>query len=89
MIFNGEALPQETVKRAVEESQASDLFIVISSTLVVYPAAYMPEYAACNGSRLVIINLTATSMDSRAEIGIRAKAGETLPQIARLVKEGG
>jgi len=86
VIFFGEPLPALTVKEAIFQSQTSDLFIVIGSTLTVYPAASMPEYALSSGSRLVIINLTPTPMDNLAEVVIHQKAGKVLPEIAGLVE---
>jgi len=86
VVFFGESLPGDTLERAVFNSRASDLFIVIGSTLAVYPAAYMPEYALASGASLVIINLTPTPMDSQASAVIHARAGEVIPEIVREVK---
>ena len=54
---------------------------MIGSTLIVYPAAYMPGYAVESGARLIIINLSPTPMDDRAILVIRAKAGEAMSRI--------
>ena len=86
-VFFGEALPQKTLNDAINHSRDCDLMIVIGSTLVVYPAAYMPAYAKESGAKLVIINLSATPMDQQATVVIRAKAGETMPRIAGWVAE--
>ena len=80
-VFFGEALPQETLTKAIHHSQHCDLFIVIGSTLVVYPAAYMPTYAKQAGAKLAIINLTPTSLDRYATIVIHDKAGETMTRV--------
>jgi NAD-dependent deacetylase len=42
VVFFGEALPEMTLKHATLHATGCDLFIVIGSSLVVYPAAYMP-----------------------------------------------
>ena len=60
---------------------------MIGSTLVIYPAAYMPIYALDSGARLVIINLSATPMDKQAIVLARAKAGETMPVVVQRVRE--
>ena len=62
------------------------MFIVVGSTLVVYPAAYMPHYAIENGAQLVIINIGSTPMDARASVCIEAMAGETMSLIIDKVK---
>ena len=62
------------------------MFFVIGSTLTVYPAALMPEYAVQAGAELVIINLSETPMDSLAAVLIPAKAGEAMKAIINAVK---
>ena len=86
-VFFGEALPEKVLREATRRSSNCDLFIVIGSTLVVYPAAYMPSYATGSGAKLVIINLSSTPMDEQAAVVIRAKAGEVMPKILQRVKE--
>jgi NAD-dependent deacetylase len=85
-VFFGEALPQKTLNDAVHHSRYCDLFIVIGSTLIVYPAAYMPMYAVESGAKLVVINLSPTPMDAKAAVCINSKAGEAMEQIVDKVK---
>jgi NAD-dependent deacetylase len=87
IVMFGEPLPYEVLEEAGNRARAADLFIVIGSTLVVYPAAYMPIYAVQSGAKLVIINLSDTPMDRQAAIVINARAGETMSIIAQKVKE--
>lgn len=86
-VFFGEALPQAVLQAAISQSRKCDLFIVIGSTLVVYPAAYMPMYAVEAGARLMIVNLSSTPMDSYATVLIRGKAGEVMPRVIEKVKQ--
>jgi len=86
-VFFGEALPVEVLEEATHRSSHCDLFIVIGSTLIIYPAAYMPDYAVKRGTKLIIINLSPTPMDKRATVLIRAKAGETMSKIVERVIE--
>jgi len=85
-VFFGEALPQGTLMEATRRSQNCDLFIVIGSTLVVYPAAYMPTYAKNAGAELAIVNLTPTPLDRHATVVIQGKAGETMSKVMERVK---
>jgi NAD-dependent deacetylase len=87
VVLFGEQLPYEVLQEASHRSSNCDLFIVVGSTLVVYPAAYMPIYAVQAGAKLVIINLSSTPMDAEAAVLIRAKAGEAMSQIIARVKE--
>jgi NAD-dependent deacetylase len=85
-VFFGEALPQEALQEATHHSQNCDLFIVIGSTLFVYPAAYMPTYAREAGARLAIINLTPTPLDHYATVVIRGGAGEVMSKVMEKVR---
>jgi NAD-dependent deacetylase len=87
IVMFGEQLPYQVLEEAGLRSRAADLFIVIGSTLVVYPAAYMPIYAIQSGAKLVIINLGDTPMDKQATVLINAKAGDTMAAIVKKVKE--
>ncbi|MBA7663404.1 NAD-dependent protein deacetylase [subsurface metagenome] len=74
-------------EEATQRSHSADLFIVIGSTLIVYPAAYMPIYAVDSRAKLVIINLSPTPMDRQAAVLIKAKAGETMSKVIERVRE--
>jgi NAD-dependent deacetylase len=86
-VFFGEQLPYDVLTEASNRASSCDLLIVVGSTLVVYPAAYMPVYAVQAGARLVIINLSATPMDGEATVLIKAKAGEAMNRIIDKIKQ--
>jgi NAD-dependent deacetylase len=86
VVFFGEALPEEALQKATFHSSTCDLLIAIGSSLAVFPAAYMPLYAKQGGAKLAIINIGSTLYDSRADILIDAKAGETMESILKNVK---
>jgi NAD-dependent deacetylase len=85
-VFFGEALPQETLREAIRRAQNCNLLIVIGSTLVIYPAAYIPTYARDAGAKLAIVNLTSTPFDGYAEVVIRGKAGQTMSEVIKRVR---
>jgi len=87
VIFFGELLPEITLKRATLHATSCDLFIVIGSSLVVYPAASLPIYARDSGANLVIINHTPTSCDASAHVLIHNSAGEVMEKILEEVKK--
>ena len=74
----GQAMPQAEMRRAERETLAADLFIVLGSSLVVYPAAGFPELAKRNGAALVIINREPTGLDDVADLVVNRAIGETL-----------
>ena len=88
-VLFGEALPQKTLLEATNRSQNCDLFIVIGSSLVVYPAAYLPVYARDAGAKLAIINLEPTPLDEYAAVVIRGKAGEVISAVVEMVRSAG
>jgi NAD-dependent deacetylase len=80
-VLFGESLPEAVLKEASLRSTKCDLFIVVGSSLIVYPAAYMPQYAVESGAKLVIINLSSTPLDKKATVLVRAKAGEAMSMV--------
>jgi NAD-dependent deacetylase len=87
VIFFGEALPEETLQEATRRASRCDLLIVVGSSLVVYPAAYMPLYAKQTGAGLVIVNLSTTPADKIADVVIHASAGEVMGRILAEVRQ--
>ena len=85
-VLFGEMLPEETLREATRRSQNCELFIVIGSTLIIYPAAYMPTYARDAGARLAIVNLTPTPLDHYATVVIQGEAGEIMPKVMERVR---
>ena len=74
----GQGMPQAELTRAMHATLAADLFLCIGSSLVVFPAASLPEAAADNGATLVIVNREATFLDGRARLVIRDDIGDVL-----------
>lgn len=74
----GQAMPEGPMRRAEIETLAADLFIVLGSSLVVYPAAGFPELAKRNGAVLAIVNREETGLDSIADLAIHRGIGDTL-----------
>ena len=74
----GQAMPEDEMARAEQATLACDLFIVLGSSLVVYPAAGFPRLAKRNGAKLVIVNREPTEQDHIADLVIHASIGETM-----------
>ncbi len=86
VIFFGEQLPHQTLKSAAMSSSSCDLFVVVGSSLVVYPAAYMPVYAKDAGARVVIINMDETPFDEQADLNINGRAGIVMGKLIQEVR---
>jgi len=81
----GQAMPDEAMARAEEETLACDLFLVLGSSLVVYPAAGFPLLAKQKGARLAIVNREPTEQDVIADLVIHAEIGPVMSEVAALV----
>ena len=76
----GQPMPEAEMDRARAATLAADLFIVLGSSLVVYPAAGFPLLAKRNGARLAIVNRDPTDQDELADLVIHAEIGTTLSE---------
>lgn len=83
----GQPLPKKALRAAYIHSQRSDLFIVLGSSLVVFPAAEMPKVAWDAGARLVIINEGETPLDHLAHLRFWERIGQVFPPAVARLKE--
>jgi NAD-dependent protein deacetylase/lipoamidase len=81
-IMFGEAMPRAEMEEAERRARASDLCVVVGSSLVVYPAAYIPLHAKDAGAVLAIVNLTETPHDARADLLVPGSAAAVLAAVA-------
>jgi NAD-dependent SIR2 family protein deacetylase len=82
----GDSLPAKDLEESYEHSQRCDLFIVVGSSLVVYPAAEMPRVALEAGAKLVIINQGETPYDAHARLRFSERIGEVMPPAVERLK---
>ena len=75
-------MPEDIMRLAEIETLASDLFIVLGSSLVVFPAAGFPMVAKRNGARLVIVNRDPTDMDDIADLVLNTDIGPLMTAVA-------
>lgn len=83
----GQMLPTEVLEESVELARTSDLFLAIGSSLVVHPAAGLPQLAKRAGAKLVIINRDPTDLDPIADVVLHEPIGVTLSAIDRALVE--
>lgn len=81
VILMGEQLPYKIVQKARDLLSSSDLVLVIGSSLEVVPAATMPLIALDEGAKLIMINLTPTYLDERADVVFHEDSTTVLPQL--------
>ncbi|MCE2820763.1 MAG: hypothetical protein LW695_11355 [Phenylobacterium sp.] len=74
-------MPEEPMRRAEEETLSCDLFLVLGSSLTVWPAAGFPIQARRAGARLVIVNRDPTDLDEHAHLVVYDEIGPTLSEV--------
>lgn len=84
----GQAMPATTLMEATRLAKECDLFLAMGSSLVVYPAAALPETAKKHGARLVIINREPTPLDGFADLVIHGGIGATLATVMQTMTRG-
>ena len=74
-----EGIDYQAIHESVAATERADLLIVIGSSLVVYPAAGIPNYF--NGNNIVIINRDPTPLDGYAKIVIHDDIKEVFSKL--------
>lgn len=77
----GQPMPEDEMERATEEALLADLFLVLGSSLVVYPAAGLPIVAKKAGSGLAIINREETDLDPYADMVLNTEIGPLMSAV--------
>lgn len=84
IVWFGEMLPTGAIDKAALASGKADLFLVVGTSAIVYPAASFPLIAKENGARIVEVNPDETPLTPHVDLSLRGAAAETLPGIVDL-----
>lgn len=79
VVLYEEGLNDETLRKSVQYISEADVLIIGGTSLAVYPAAGLIDYY--RGSKLVLVNKSATPMDKRADLLVQGSIGEIFSQI--------
>lgn len=79
VVLYEEGLDNNILTKSINAISNADVLIIGGTSLVVYPAAGLIDYY--KGSKLVLINLQATSRDSMADLVINKPIGEVFSMI--------
>jgi NAD-dependent deacetylase len=74
-------LPEDQWERAVDAAQRANVFLVIGTSALVYPAAGLVRVAHQSGAQVVVVNPDPTPVDEFAKWILRGPAGEILPRL--------
>ncbi len=78
----GQPMPPGPMARAEAATRNCDLFIVLGSSLVVFPAAAFPLQAKRAGARLAIVNREPTDQDAYADLVLHEEIGAVMDAVA-------
>jgi NAD-dependent deacetylase len=88
VVWFGEYLPEDQFLGGEKATINSDIFFVVGTSAVVYPAAGLVYTAKASGATIVEINIEETEISSLVNYSYFGKAGEILPQIFEEYKSG-
>jgi NAD-dependent deacetylase len=80
----GQPMPGVAMAKATQVTAGADVFVVLGSSLVVYPAAGLPILAKEAGARLVIVNREPTELDELADLVIHGDIKDALDSFVQL-----
>lgn len=81
IVWFGEVLPADVLSDAADAAGRAEVFVVVGTSAVVYPAAGLVEIAASAGATVIEVNPEASALAHLADIVLRGPAGELLPRV--------
>jgi NAD-dependent deacetylase len=81
VVWFGEPLPEGMMQEAEHAAAAAEVFLVIGSSAVVYPAAGLIPYARQAGARVIEINTEPTAATAIVDCALHGPAAELLPRL--------
>ena len=83
----GEYLPEDQFEGGELAAVNSDIFFVVGTSAVVYPAAGLVHAAKRAGSFIVEVNVVETEISSICDESFFGEAGKILPEIVKEIKK--
>lgn len=87
VVWFGEFLPEDQFEDGEKAAVSSDIFFVVGTSAIVYPAVGLVYSAKRAGSYIVEINLQETEISSICDESFLGESGKILPEIVKKVKE--
>lgn len=86
VVWFGEAVPM--IERAMQEAATADIFMVIGTSMAVYPAANLIYYVPAHAKKYIIDPNIPDSISEKNLVKIPKKATEGLPEIVKKMVNG-
>jgi NAD-dependent deacetylase len=81
VVWFGEALPDGIMQEAEHAAASAEVFLVIGTSAVVYPAAGLIPHARQSGANVIEINIEPTAFSPMVDFSFQSPAGELLPKL--------
>ena len=81
VVWFGETPPEDVWNAALAAVRGAEVFLVVGTSAVVYPAAGLVQLARSAGAKVVEINVEETPVSAQVDVSWRASAAEALPQL--------
>jgi NAD-dependent deacetylase len=81
VVWFGENLPPEIWSQAEQTASSAEVFLVIGTSALVYPAAGLVHLAKASGAKVVEVNPAETPVSGMVDFSWRVPAAEALPQL--------
>lgn len=85
-VFFGEPIPEKAYEESIYEAEISDVFLLIGTSGVIYPASLIPYLAKKNGAKIIEINPEISEYTNKiTDIFIKEKASIAMRKILKLI----
>ncbi len=85
VVFFNEPLSKEVIDTAYSEVIKANILMVIGTSCVVYPAAYLPILAKQTDAKLLEFNIELTPISEYADVTILGDATVTVPELLKRI----
>jgi NAD-dependent deacetylase len=87
VVWFGEYLPEDQFEGAEKAASECDIFFVVGTSAVVYPAASLIYTAKNSNAYIIEVNIEETEISSFVNKSLIGEAGKILPEILAKIKE--
>ena len=81
VVWFGESLPSDVWDQAEQAARTSEIFLVVGTSAVVYPAAGLVHHAKAAGAEVIEVNIQASGISHGTGTFLEGPSGELLPQL--------
>lgn len=87
VVWFGESLPQDVWGEAEQAARSAEVFFVVGTSAVVYPAAGLVQMAKASGAKVIEINVARTAVSGAVDEFLQGPSGELLPELVSAVTQ--